>query len=68
MAAHRFKGYFDDFVRREYCIECSAEGRELTTDCPGTTVDPETRRRVALGELDFRNGAWLDPRPTTRTG
>lgn len=68
MAGHLMRSYTEDFKTLEYCVHCSAEGRELTTDCPGNSVDAETRRRVALGELDFRGGAWIDPRPKTRTG
>lgn len=65
---HTLKDYVEDFKTLSYCTRCSAEGRELTTDCPGHHVDAETRRAVALGERDFRNGAWIDPRPKARHG
>lgn len=42
------------------CEICKAAEGELTTDCPGSYVDPLTRNSVYQGRLDFVNGAWVE--------
>lgn len=55
---HDIRSYIEDFKEVRYCTVCSAEANELTTECPGTIVPAETRRLVALGEIDYCQGQW----------
>lgn len=43
-----------------YCKVCLAAECELPTDCPGRVMSRLECEDVCRGNLDFRNGAWLD--------
>lgn len=55
---HVLEKSVDNHQSTEFCSVCGAEGKELTTDCPGFVVETGYRNKVALGELDFINGTW----------
>jgi hypothetical protein len=53
----------------DVCDVCGAYEGGLTTDCPGRQMTWEEIERVYKnGDLDFRNGEWVnEPNPTNQT-
>jgi hypothetical protein len=53
----------------DVCDVCGAYEGGLTTHCPGRTITEEEMDRIyKKGNLDFRNGQWVnEPNPTNQT-
>ncbi len=51
------------------CTVCGLAEGELTTECPGMKTSEDQRRRIySVGDLDFRDGKWVDePNPTNQS-
>lgn len=50
------------------CSVCGCAEGSLTTDCPGVDVSDKDQDRIYRdGNLDYRNGAWVnEPNPTNQ--
>ena len=42
------------------CSVCGLTEGSLTTDCPGYTCWEEKNEEIYTGQIDFRNGKWVN--------
>ena len=42
------------------CKICGAAEGEVPTDCPGEKLGPATLESIFKGDLDYKNGTWIN--------
>lgn len=47
------------------CKICGLFEGALTTDCPGARVFSATSDRIYRGDLDYRDGHWIEGQPSS---
>jgi hypothetical protein len=51
------------------CSVCMGLEGSMPSECPGTKMSYERAQEVYLGEIDFRNGQWVnEPSPFSTKG
>lgn len=46
--------------RQKHCMTCDARDKDQPTECPGRPMTLGEMEAVYHGELDFKDGEWVD--------